>query len=214
MAEKLLIQRCANFVPSIHLSNGTFALKGHCVTFPQDITEMCNKLPLRKEAVVVFIRYIGNKDTSAVYPKSLRVNKQNVLEALLWLKKHNAHYANITINESNLDWMNGQNEANIGTQASILKTKDTQRYKINATEEEVVSNVHKPSENNDLSNDSCDMDIGCMHANENNTLPTGIDAEIMKTFVEIAKKTGQSSEIMEFPSINHDSPIRYVLSYT
>ncbi len=109
--------------------------------------------------------------------------------------------------------MNGQNEANIGTQASILKTKDTQRYKINATEEEVVSNVLKPSENNDLSNDSCDMDIGCMHANENNTLPTGIVAEIMKTFVEIAKKMGQSSKIMNFPPFDHDSPIRYVLSY-
>jgi hypothetical protein len=122
MAEKLLIRRCANFVPSIHLSNGTFALKGHCVTFPQDITDMCNELPLRKEAVVVFIRYIGNKDSSAVYPKSLRVNRQNVLEALLWLKKHNPHYADITINESNLDWMNGRNEANIGTQASILNT--------------------------------------------------------------------------------------------
>jgi hypothetical protein len=130
MAEKLRTQRCANFVPSTHLSNGTFALKGHCVTFPQDITEMCNKLPLRTEAVVVFIRYIGNKDTSAVYPKSLRVNKQNILKALLWLKKHNAHYADITTNESNLDWMNGQNEANIGAQASILKTKDTQHYKM------------------------------------------------------------------------------------
>ena len=108
----------------------------------------------------------------------------------------------------------GRNEANIGTQASILKTKDTQCYKINATEEEVVSNVHKPFENNDLSNDSCDMDIGCMQANENNILSTGMDAEIMKSFVEIAKKTGQSSEIMEFPPINHDSPMRYVLSYT
>ncbi len=161
----------------------------------------------------MFICYIGNKDTSAVYPKSLRVNKQNVLEALLWLKKHNAHYADITINESNLDWMNGQNEANIGTQASILKTKDTQRYKINATEEGVVSNVHKQYENNNQINDSCDMDIGCMHANENNTLPTGNDAEIMMTFVEIAKKTGQLSEIMNFPPIDHDSPIRYVLSY-
>ncbi len=127
------------------------------------------------------------------------VNKQNVLEALLWLKTHNAHYANITINESNLDWMNGQNVANIRTQASILKTKDTQCYRINATEEEVVSNVHNQSENNDLCNDSCDMDIGCMHANENNTLSTGMDAKIMKSFEEIAKKTGQSSEIMNFP---------------
>jgi hypothetical protein len=110
--------------------------------------------------------------------------------------------------------MNGQNEANIGTQGSNLKTKDMQCYKINVTEEEVVSNVHKPFENNDLSNDSCDMDIGCMHANENNTLPTGMDAKIMQSFVEIAKKMGQLSEIMKFPPINHDSPIRYVLSYT
>ncbi len=42
---------------------------------------------------------------------------------------------------------------------------------------------------------------------------TGNDTEIMKTFVEIAKKTGQSSEIMNFLPIDHDSPIRYVLSY-
>jgi hypothetical protein len=214
MAEKPLIQRCASFVPSIHLSNGTFALKGHCVTFPQDITKMCNKLPLRKEAVVLFICYIGNKDTSAVYPKSLRFNKQNVLKVLLWLIKHNPHYADITIYEANLDWMNGKNEANIGTQATILKTKDTQCYKINTAEEEVVSNYHKPFEINDLNDDCCDMDIGCMHANENNSLPTGMDAEIMKSFVEIAKKTGRSSEIMEFPPINHDSPIRYELLYT
>jgi hypothetical protein len=53
-----------------------------------------------------------------------------------------------------------------------------------------------------------------MHANENNTLPTGMDAEMMKTIVEIAKKTGQSSKIMKFPHIDHDSPIRYVLSCT
>jgi hypothetical protein len=166
MAEKLLIQRCASFVPSIHLSNRTFALKGHCVTFPQDITKMCNKLPLRKKAIVLFIRYIGKKNTSAVYPKSLRVNKQNVLEALLWLKKHNPHYTDVTMNESNLDWMNGKNEANFSTQATILKTKDTQRYKINTTEEEVVSNYHKPFEINDQNDDCCDMDIRCMHANE------------------------------------------------
>jgi hypothetical protein len=73
MAEKFLIWRCSIYVPSVHLSNGTFALKGYCVTFPQDISAMCNKLPLCKETMVVFIWYLGNKDTCAVYPKSLRV---------------------------------------------------------------------------------------------------------------------------------------------
>jgi hypothetical protein len=36
--------------------------------------------------------------------------------------------------------MNGKNKVNIGTQATILKTMDMQRYKINTTEEEMVSN--------------------------------------------------------------------------
>ena len=76
----------------------------------------------------------------------------------------------------------------------------------------MVSSGQQQIENSDLINDSCDMDIGCMHANEKNNLPTGNDAEIMKKFVEIAKKTGQLSEIMNFPPIDHDSPIRYVLS--
>jgi hypothetical protein len=43
MAEKFLIRRYSNYVPPVHLSNGTFALKGHCVTFPQDISAMCNE---------------------------------------------------------------------------------------------------------------------------------------------------------------------------
>jgi hypothetical protein len=37
MAKKFLIRICSNYVPSVHLSNGTFVLMGHCVTYPQDI---------------------------------------------------------------------------------------------------------------------------------------------------------------------------------
>ncbi len=48
VVERLFIQRCATFIPSVHLSNGTFALTGHCDTFPQDITQMCDELPHRK----------------------------------------------------------------------------------------------------------------------------------------------------------------------
>ncbi len=91
---------------------------------------MCNELLHRKEQVLVFIRYIGNKDTSAVYPKSMRVNQQNVIDALLWLRKHNPHYSNVTINELNLDWIKDKDEANIGQEGTILSTKNTQCYKV------------------------------------------------------------------------------------
>jgi hypothetical protein len=104
---------------------------------------MCDELLYRKESVLVFIRYIGNKDTFAVYPKSMRVNRQNIIEALLWLKKHNPHYKNVTINKSNLDWMKGKEEANIGQEGTIMSTNDTLRYKVLSTKEEMVSNAHR-----------------------------------------------------------------------
>ena len=92
MYEKLLIRRCANFVPSVHLKNGIFGLKGHCVTFPQDITQMCDELPQQKETLLTFVRNIGNKDMDGIFPISLRVNCVKVLTALNWLKKHNPFY--------------------------------------------------------------------------------------------------------------------------
>jgi hypothetical protein len=211
-AEQLLIRRCANYVPSVHLSNGTFALKGHCVTFPQDISDMCNDLPLWKEAIVVFIRYIGNKDTSAVYPKSLRVNRRNVLEALVWLKKHNPFYADVRINEANLDWMNNEEEVNIGTNATVLHAKYSKRYNVIAGKLEHVSVAHKIDERiNDtggnVEDNQCDMEIATMHANQNDPLPKGANADIIKTFIGIANETDQSSKIMNFPPIDHGSPM-------
>ena len=36
-----------------------------------------------------------------------------VLNALRWLKIHNKHYKNIVLDESRLDWMEGENEAQL-----------------------------------------------------------------------------------------------------
>lgn len=205
MAEKFLIRRCSNYVPSVHLSNGVFALKGHCVTFPQDISAMCNELPLRKESMVVFIRYLGNKDTSDVYPKSLRVNRKNVLDALLWLKKHNPLYSDIRITERNLDWMQGQEEVSVATNAKKFKARNSKQFEIMTKEAEFVS----PSATNDPNDDGGDnMVISTMHANHPNPLPSGNNASIIQTFRTMAEKSGQLAQVMNFPPIDHDSPIR------
>ena len=67
MYEKLLIRRCANFVPTVHLRNGVFALKGHAVTFPQDITELCDELPQKKDKIITFIRKILATETHHLF---------------------------------------------------------------------------------------------------------------------------------------------------
>ncbi len=78
----------------------------------------------------VFIQYIGNKDTCAVYPRSLHVNRGNVLEALLWLKRHNSFYADVCVREENLDWMEGEDEVSISTNAIKLKNKDLKQARV------------------------------------------------------------------------------------
>lgn len=208
VAERLLIRRCATFVPSVHLSNGTFALKGHCVTFPQDIAKMCDELPHRKEEILVFVRYIGNKDTTAVYPKSMRVNRRNVIDALNWLKKHNPHYSNVTITESNLDWMKGNDEANLGQEGTILSTKTSQRYKVMTTQEETISYAHRRLDFSGCAGNTCDIEIGSMHPNKGNTLPNAHNTEIIQSLIDIATNTDQASKVMSFPSIDHDNPVK------
>ena len=49
-----------------------------------------------------------------------------------------------------------------------------------------------------------------MHANEPNLLPGGDNADIIRTFRSIAQKTGQVTEILKFPPIDHEAPIKYV----
>ena len=208
VAERLLIRRCATFVPSVRLSNGTFALMGHCVAFPQDIAKMCDELPHRKEEILVFVRYIGNKDTSAVYPKSMRVNRRNVIDALHWLKKHNPHYSNVTINESNLDWMKGNDEANLGQEGTILSTKTSQCYKVMTTQEETVSYAHRRLDFSDSAGNLCDVEIGSMHPNKSNPLPNEQNTNIIQSLIEIATDTNQESKVMDFPSIDHDNPVK------
>jgi hypothetical protein len=185
---------------------------------------MCNELPLCKESIVVFIRYIGNKDTSAVYPKSLQVNRKNVLDALQWLKKHNPFYADVSIKEENLDRMQGEEKVSIVTNALELKTKNSKQFKIIAGRSENVSFAHNTGleELQNITddykynskttkvhedNDCTDLDISTMHANQKDPLPTGTNAEIIKSFIDIAQTTDQAAKIMNFPPIDHDSPI-------
>ncbi len=193
MAEKFLIRRCSNYVPLVHLSNGTFALKGHCVTFPQDISAMCNVLPLRKETMVEFIQYLGNKDTCAVYPKSLRVKRKNMLEALIWLKKHNPFYSNTSIRENNLDSMQGEEEVSIATNAEKFQTQNSKQIQIISSELEFVARSAQQD-----SPDCNNIVISTMHANQANPLPGGENANLIQSFKNIDQKTGQVSQVMIF----------------
>ncbi len=101
--------------------------------------------------------------------------------------------------------MKGKEEANIEQEGTILSTKDTLRYKVL---EEMVSNAHGRMDFGRCPDNECDLEIGAMHPNVSNPLPNAHNTEIIESFTDIAKQTGQSSKVMDFPPIDHDNPIK------
>jgi hypothetical protein len=64
--------------------------------------------------------------------------EKNVIEALLWLKKHNPFYADVSIRENNLEWMQGEDEVSIASNAEKFKTKNSKQFQVIASETEYV----------------------------------------------------------------------------
>jgi len=54
--------------------------------------------------------------------KVFTVNKDRVLQALYWLKQYNEAYHDISINETNLSWMNGKPDAILPGEEKVVKT--------------------------------------------------------------------------------------------
>lgn len=163
---------------------------------------MCDELPQRKESIVTFVRNIGNSSTSSISPSYLKVNKNKVIEALLWLKKHNIFYKNIQIKEDNFDWMDGASEANIMDGANEF----SEERKLTEEEEEFVAKGQATEEVADADcND--EIPVTAMHSNNKSFIPSTVEAQPIKELIDIARETDQTQKVMQFPPIDHDAPI-------
>lgn len=200
MAEKLLIRRCAPFVPSHHIRNGVYGIFGHCVCFPQNIENMCTDLPQKESNMVIFVRQISDRAGSS-YAQHFKVNKSRVIEALRWLKVHHRGYRDITITESNLDWIkNGTVFDN--SQKYELRTKKRKRDAVVEAPEAVSTNQCG------LGTGEQDGEIETVHPNYKDDRPNPEQSEIIASFKETAKQSNQSNRVLEFPPIDHTKPLK------
>ena len=102
--------------------------------------------------------------------------------------------------------MEDEEEVDIGRSGVVLSIKESERSKMKKSEEEHVSNAHR-SEKND---DDAVLPMQTVHANDNIKVPSGRQAQQIKELADIARKTKQTSKIMNFPPIDHDAAISYV----
>ncbi len=59
--EQLLIQKCAPYIPSVHLNNGFSTLTGQCVAFTQQVIKVCTDLPRHPNEIITYMHQLGNR---------------------------------------------------------------------------------------------------------------------------------------------------------
>jgi hypothetical protein len=82
------------------------ALRGNCISFPQNVVNIAESLPLTLDQLCESLKiiFIGTQLPEKIRVKSiLTVRKKKVLNALEWLHQNNPLYRNIMINASNMN---------------------------------------------------------------------------------------------------------------
>jgi hypothetical protein len=78
------------------------ALKGNCITFPQNLSNIATSLPLSPNELSASIKIIfigSSKPARHHLRKILSVRRQRVLHALIWLKENNVLYSHISLDK-------------------------------------------------------------------------------------------------------------------
>ena len=85
-------------VAQIYRVGNSTRMKGHCVTYNQDPSEIVNKLPRHpSNLAIVFIKSPGK------HVKTLTIRRDKVLTAILYLKNNNRYYSDIDIDYETLN---------------------------------------------------------------------------------------------------------------
>lgn len=213
MSEKLLIRRCSPMIPSHHLKHGFYGIEGHCICFPQHIEAMCSELPQQKSNMVIFVRHISTRLTGEVRSRHFRVNKARVIRALEWLKIHHIGYHDITINESNMDWIVGDSIYSACAKYEI-EMHPSRLDKVNETSETVAAiqtDVHRGVSDDATSSESDEIEeinTETVHPNIKLNRPNPEQTEMMKQLQRSAADTGNRHKVLEFPPIDHTNPLK------
>ncbi|KAE8739288.1 hypothetical protein FOCC_FOCC015211 [Frankliniella occidentalis] len=98
--EKQLISRVHPVISLYRIKKLEYKYKGQVINFTQNVQEVADKLP---HLITDISNIVVVKLQSDVTLRDFVVRKDKVLEALLWLKKHNPFYHDVKIDESNLE---------------------------------------------------------------------------------------------------------------
>jgi hypothetical protein len=141
LGEKLCIQKISCLMPVVHIKNGRLGIRGSTVMFENDIRNMVNSLPRTNVNVLNVLKNFTDEKNGCGSKQqvSFKIRRKKVLRALRFLVKHHPAYATVEINEQNLDWMQGKEEADLTAQNVTIYKKRNKTNERKRDETETVS---------------------------------------------------------------------------
>lgn len=216
LGEQLLIQKASPYIPVVHIRNGTLGIHGHCISFPQDISSVCNSLPHINCKIVRYIRHFGTQSEgkSSNYDAFL-IRKWKVMDALSWLKKYNILYKcdeSVVINENNLSWMRGRDEAELEGIIDILENTDKSSDKLyhDGSVSNIQTNTCIPLDKDgqqcldDNSVQINDLDYSGACVDKPFVCHGNTEKIIVKELQAAVKKSSKKIPAMDFPQVHAD----------
>lgn len=204
--EKLLIQMISPYVPFVHIRNGTLGIKGHVCSFPQRVQDVCTELPRLPETahVVKMIRKFKGADGEFGI-KSFSIRKSAVLAALRWLTKYNVVYkAEVTIKESNLDWMGDDDEAElpcINLSKEDLEEDDGRNQDMGPAEKQCLAEDLKQTADTEDQLGTCGM-----HVHDSTPFKSQHDQSVEEELRSMKQADKPGSCTLDWPYVS-DSPV-------
>ncbi|CAB4040611.1 Hypothetical predicted protein, partial [Paramuricea clavata] len=172
---------------------GQRGYSGHCINLPQNVTELATSLPrYPKDLAVIIVKVKGRENTF----KDVRVRKQKVHDALIWLINNNPYYTKLLINQDALNLLpeNGvpPDLMTVETDDDIVSDKDCSP--------DVGPSTDNPSEDI-VYNDSTEM---------SSFLPVG---EQQQQEVEAVINQLTENDPMQWPSVENEPLNEYQVSH-
>ena len=204
LGEKLIIQKYSAILPLVHIYKGRLGNRGNSVSFNKDLDNTCDVLPrLRADIIIVVKQYIDGK-TSILKSQQFKIRREKVINALKWLKKHHVGYKDVTIKESNLDWVG---ETGVGhLDKDQVRCYESQTFHEEKGNRKELDSVAKSQTEVEVEQNEDDEDIICHNGltmERSNDTQNDNDRHLLNDLRRATReKVGMDIDTMEFPHVS------------
>lgn len=187
-------------------------IKGHFISFIQDIVAVANSFPRVNSKVIRFFKKLNSYEKGIPNEiKAFFVRRDKVMNSLFWLKKYNVLYQELSIDEDNLSWMNVKNEAEMASIVDIPYFDEKQNegnIQLDATVENMQTATNTYSDGfeswSNCHNGFVEYSGVMSELSTNSHCSEG--KNILDIIIKTVKVSGKHIPCMEFPQLS-DEPL-------